>query len=427
MRKPFHSLAVILICPGILVSTLFAKSTGDHLSGPEIVFANLFHADSIEVVFDRFINPVPETRFSIDGYTLEILQYEPDRSDRIVIAVPPVPGAAEWILLAENLIGSESELSLTAEAPVAKPLKPGEVVFNEIMYRPLADNRDGIPDQSEYLEILNRSSYTVSLEGIFLHDEPDENGEVSVISPVSTTYRYLTPGGYLVIYPEPADVELSESRTGIYFGLGAADNPKGLRVHRSTLSLFNSGRQVYLADSSGAEIDMVHYEPGWHNPNLISTLGISLERISPDLESNDPGNWSSSVNSLGGTPVTVNSVFQQLPDTRSGEMQGGSLTLSPNPFSPDDDGFDDRLFIHYELDEPDYMVRVRIFDRYGRLVRTLADGEPAGFTGNLIWDGLTDDGQRNRVGIYIIHLDAYNSANGKRSALREIAVLARRF
>jgi hypothetical protein len=250
---------------------------------------------------------------------------------------------------------------------------------------------------------------------------------VSVILPVNTRHRKLKPGGYLVIFPEPADVTLSESRTGIYFGLNESDNAKGLRVQRSTLSLFNSGREVYLADSTGNVIDMVHYLPDWHNPNLVSTVGISLERISPDFNSSDSDNWSSSVHPMGGTPGSENSLYQALPENPDGEALSGSLSLNPNPFSPDDDGFDDRLFIQYRLDESDYMIRVRIFDRYGRLVRTLADGTPAGFSGTLVWDGLTDGGQRNRVGIYIVLLEAYNSSNGRSRVFRDTAVLARRF
>ncbi len=427
MRKPYHCVAILLMCAGISVSSLTAKTNDTHFTGPDIVFANLFHIDSIEVIFDREINLVPETRFTIGSHSLNIIMFETGNARRVVIDAPPISPHKEWMLLAENLIGNESDITLSVQAPVAKPLKPGSLMFNEIMYRPLVDNRDGIPDQSEYLEIYNREVYSVSLEGIYLHDEPDENGDVTVISPASTDHRYLKPGGYLVIYPEPIEVQLSESRTGIFFGLDASVDGRGLRVHRSTLSLFNSGREVYLADSTGSVIDMVHYMPEWHNPNLISTLGISLERIHPKMGSNDSENWSSSVNPLGGTPGGENSIYQDLPEVGGAESQAGTLTLSPNPFSPDDDGFDDRLFIQYDLDEHDYLIRVRVFDRYGRLVRTLADGIPAGISGSLIWDGLSDDGQRNRVGIYIIHLDAYNSANGRRSVLRDVAVLARRF
>jgi hypothetical protein len=61
------------------------------------------------------------------------------------------------------------------------------------------------------------------------------------------------------------------------------------------------------------------------------------------------------------------------------------------------------------------------------LVRKLAEGQRAGFEGSLVWDGKTDDGLRNRVGIYIVLLEAYNSANGKNLSFKETVVIARKF
>ena len=54
------------------------------------------------------------------------------------------------------------------------------------------------------------------------------------------------------------------------------------------------------------------------------------------------------------------------------------ITLSPNPFSPDNDGIDDRLFIHYILDQPGYILTARVFDRYGRLVGHLVEHQIIG-------------------------------------------------
>jgi gliding motility-associated-like protein len=108
-------------------------------------------------------------------------------------------------------------------------------------------------------------------------------------------------------------------------------------------------------------------------------------------------------------------------------MADTGVDLSPNPFSPDGDGFDDALLINYKLDEPDYLLKIRIFDRYGRLVRKLAEARPAGFDGSIIWDGMTDSGQTNRIGIYIVLIEAYNSSNGSNRTFKETAVIARQF
>ena len=150
---------------------------------------------------------------------------------------------------------------------------------------------------------------------------------------------------------------------------------------------------------------------------------MALEKINPLGPSNESSNWSSSTDSRGGTPGSQNSIYQS-PNAPEGST---GITFSSNPFSPDDDGFEDNLFINYELDQADYLLRVRIFDRYGRKVRTLTHGKAAGFSGSLIWDGLTDDRNRNRVGIYIILFEAYNSASGKKKTFKETVVLAKMF
>ena len=194
-----------------------------------------------------------------------------------------------------------------------------------------------------------------------------------------------------------------------------------IRADRSSLSLASSNDAIYIADSTGATIDSVFYDESWHNPNIIDTRGIALERISPDGPSNDNTNWGSSVTDKGGTPKSENSIYQE-----DGEIiQKTGISFNPNHFSPDDDGYEDNLFINYKLDEQDYLIKVRIYDRYGRLVRTLANGEQAGFEGQLIWNGRKDNNSRNRIGIYIVVFEAYNSASGSDVSFKKTVVLAR--
>lgn len=400
---------------------------------PEITFANLFHPDSVEVRFTEFVNlgqAVPKTAsstnntgFFINGLEVDLLKYNPLQANRIVLDGSGLQTGEELGLVIENFEDFQGNVNSGGETEVAQPVSPGDLVFNEIMFNPLADAHDGIPDQTEYLEIVNRRPYAISMEGIFIHDRPDENNQVTSIVPVSTTAKWIPANGYFLLYPENTTTVFSESKMAVFFDLDPDLEPHTFRFSRTTLSLPNAGRQVYLADSTNTTIDMVEYSANWHNPNLIDTRGISLERINPDAESNDPSNWGSSTRPEGGTPLATNSIFQvpsQLPD------QTG-IVLEPNPFSPDGDGFEDNLFINYKFDEPDYLLRVRIYDRYGRLVRTLAESHQAGFEGSLTWDGRTDSGQRNRIGIYIVYVEAYNSATGRNRNFRETVVLARQF
>ena len=412
---------------------------------PEIMFANVISTDSIEVFFNKFIDLVGsnekirqhitsrsaagfnterlKTRFFINGSEVFVLKYDPQNAHRIILDGSSFQKGGELLLAVENLLDFQGNSLPEASHPVAQPLSPGDLVINEIMFNPIADNRDGLPDQSEYIEIYNRRPYAISLEGIFLHDEPDENGQVSRIEAISNSRKWIPGGGYVFFYPEPHEGPFGKSRTAAFFELHDDLERFALRVNRATLSLPIAGRAIYLADSTHTTIDKVVYNPEWHNPNLVDTRGIALERINPDFGSDDPSNWGSNATLKGGTPGKKNSIFQ---DLGMAAMNGG-ISLEPNPFSPDGNGFEDNLFINYLFDEPDYLLRIRIFDRYGRLVRKLAEGINAGFEGTVIWDGRTDSGQKNRIGIYIVLVEAYNSSSGRNLTLKETAVLAKQF
>lgn len=390
-------------------------------SPPEALFATYLPSENLaEVRFSEFVNLSDETMFFLNGSKLKA-EYRNDLSV-IHLETSNFESGKENILQIENVSDFQGNSTSETDLIIAQPLAPGAVVINEIMFDPIRDNFDNIPDQSEYIEIINRSAYTVSLEGIVIHDQPDENGEVREMNPVSSRNTGITPGRHALLYADNTNELFMESGIAGFFELNEELTPFAMRFDRATLSLSLSGRSVFLSDSTGLTIDQVNYSGNWHNPNIIDTKGISLERINPGLESNDPANWSSSSSRLGGTPLQQNSLFQN----PVSESTITGLSFEPNPFSPDGDGQNDNLFIRYRLDEPDYMMRVRIYDRFGRLVRKLADTEIAGLEGTLLWDGHRDDGQRNRVGIYIVLFEAFNSANGSNRTFKETVVIARK-
>ncbi|MEX2605339.1 MAG: lamin tail domain-containing protein [Gracilimonas sp.] len=389
---------------------------------PEIIFAKLQNDGNIFVAFSEFVQ-VDNTDILVNNETASVSEYNPVNGNIVIIGELEFPFGEPINVIFTNVRDFRGNANTNLAVEVSQPIIPGSVVINEILYDPLANSDDNLPDQTEYLELYNRSEYAISLEGFYLHDEPDENNEVRSIFPVTSQFKWIPPGSYVLIYAENQAENFRESQLARYFKMQDEDDRFFIRTNRANLSLANSDDAIYLADSAGVTIDSVFYDQAWQNPNLFDTKGVALERIDPAGPSNDEANWSSSTRVSGGTPGEQNSIFQQA----GGGPDGTGITFTPNPFSPDADGFDDNLFINYKLDEPDYLLRVRIFDRYGRLVRELADGKQAGFEGSLIWDGLTDNRQRNRVGIYIVLFEAYNSANGKNRTFKKTVVLARKF
>ncbi|WP_158278733.1 lamin tail domain-containing protein [Rhodohalobacter mucosus] len=390
--------------------------------GPTAVFARVQN-NRIETIFSEFILITPNTRFSVNGRPVVLHEYQQAGADRVVLSHNPGSADTELIVRAENITDFQGNQTVSTELPVARKPAPGDLVFAEIMYHELPEDTLTGAAQSEYLEIANSSSFSVSLEGIYIRESTDSDGNYRYILLTDTRHKYLSPGEQAVIYPETGNIPYHLSRTGLYFGASETLNRRSLRAERMTLSLVNTGKELYLAESSGSILDFIHYDPAWHNPNIVDTRGISLERISLHNDSNHGDNWTSSSAELGGTPAEVNSVNQS---RKIADAGSGRITLQPNPFSPDADGIDDILSIRYELDQPDYLLKVRIYDRYGRLIHKLADSFRAGYSGELQWDGYTAAGNQNRIGIYIVWVEAYHSANGSREVLKEAVVLARR-
>ena len=165
-------------------------------------------------------------------------------------------------------------------------------------------------------------------------------------------------------------------------------------------------------------IDSVYYFSSWQNPNIDNPAGRSLEKINPLLEGTNSRNWGTSANPFGGTPGKQNSLFTTT------QPINASLSASPNPFSPDGDGFQDVTLIQYSLPAATATVRIRIYDALGRLVRTLADGEPSGTHGEVVWDGMNNNRERVKIGIYIILLEAITTNGVAVQTLKGTVVVA---
>lgn len=393
---------------------------------PELIFAGITADGNIRIRTNRFVNIDDETEFSIGNRSLQVLDYSRFRGNNIILSLPNNSSVLNAIdlnpdedemLNIRNLGDFSGNVAESVSLPIARRMQEGDVVINEFLYQPLSAT-DSRSAQSEFVEFYNTRDYAISMEGFFIHDEPDPDGSISRIVAENTNGAWIPSGGYLVLHADPAPV-FADSRIARFFEL--EESRQFYRASRNSLSLSTTGDEIYLADSTGTVIDFLRYLPSWHNPNRVDVRGVSLERINPFGDSNNPDNWSSSTRDRGATPGQENTIFS-IPTDFS---EDAGVVMEPNPFSPDGDGFEDNLFINYTLDEPDYLLRVRIFDRYGRLVKTLADGQIAGLQGTLIWDGMKDDGSSNRIGIYVVLFEAYNSATGRNQTFKETVVLAR--
>ncbi len=176
---------------------------------------------------------------------------------------------------------------------------------------------------------------------------------------------------------------------------------------------------VFLTDVHGQIIDCFSYNTDMHFPLLSQTRGVSLERIDAYISALDKNNWhSASSLSNYATPGMKNSQEK----TKQNSNQEFGFIISPEIFTPNQDGIDDLLIINYNFPETGNCCTITIYDRAGQPVRHLANNEMAGPEGFFTWDGTNDNGSICPPGIYILLIRSFN-LKGKVTELKKIAVL----
>lgn len=240
----------------------------------------------------------------------------------------------------------------------------------------------------EFLEIYNRGA-----EPIFLNSWSIQiNDRLSLLDSVP-----IPPGEFLVVEEDSLPLSLDyRLQAPVWTGLP------------------NSGARIALCDPFGYPMDTLLYSDHWGMEQ-----GRSLERLHREPAANTSLIWKTSFDRTGATPGRINSfmtVFDSLETLWS---------LTPNPFSPDGDGFDDQLRIVYNGVRALEYVTLLIFDAAGRPVRTVCRNQSAPCRSVWHWDGRTDGDKQAAIGIYIIHM-RYRDISGRERTGIETVVLARR-
>lgn len=277
--------------------------------------------------------------------------------------------------------------------------QPQDLVINEILFNPRSGGYD-------FVELYNRSQKIISLDKLKAANW--ENGEIANFKSVASEGKYIYPDGYYVFTENKENIAREYPKTDIT-NLYEIEN----------LPAFNDDvGAVFLVDEKKQTIDSFFYNEEMHFELLQELDGVSLERVNPDIASDASGNFQSASESEGfATPGYLNSqYFVSIKNE-------GKISVDPELFSPDNDGYHDILNIHYQFDAPNFVANVSIFNKNGRMLRSLAKNELLGKEGNIVWDGLTDDKEKARIGIYIIYFEVFK-LDGSKMAFKETCVLA---
>lgn len=247
----------------------------------------------------------------------------------------------------------------------------GSVLVNEFF--PLPDSTE-----SEFVEIIPQKN--VNINNWTIRDLGGAKGVLPNLDLSAFTYCLITDdSSFLDIIPDTSILILPGN------GLPG---------------LNNSSETIYILDHTESVIDSVQYNENW---SLMDSRSVEKYRITDT--SNEPNNWGISVGEVGKTPGFQNSLFFSDLPTK------GSVTISPDPFSPDGDGIDDELTITYSLPYLGAAIRWEIIDMAGRVIAKPYYNYQVGQNGKLTWNGKRDNGKSARIGIYVMKISFQDVAS----------------
>ncbi|MCX3266102.1 lamin tail domain-containing protein [Pedobacter agri] len=281
--------------------------------------------------------------------------------------------------------------------PALKIISKGDILISEVLFNPRTGGVD-------FVEIYNNSGHDIDLKELQLANA-NTAGEPANIKNVSSAKLMIAPGSYWVITTNQANIKLNYQ---VKFPNQFAQI--------SSLPAFNNDKGSVILLSNNQVLDRLNYNAKIHHPLIQDEDGISLERVSFSLDSNEPGNFRSAAATVGfATPTYKNS------QEKSGNENYARLVSKT--FSPDGDRFEDVMTLEYQLDQPASLATVNIYSDKGQLVKRLLKNQTIGTNGNLTWDGLDEQGQKAAIGIYIILFDVFD-LNGNTKRFKNTCVLA---
>lgn len=376
---------------------------------PKMINAFASNSSSVTIVFNKPVDSTKaatETNYTFsNGLFAKNVTAIPPLFDHVNLSLAqPISEGNIYSITAKNIsdcLGNSIDVKNPARFGLAQQCDSFDLVINEILFNPF-------PSGVDFVELYNRSQKIIDLNKIYVANRNGSNA-IAGITQISTESFLLFPKDFVVITTNPPIIKSQYIAT----------NPDAFLKMKSLPSFSNDKGNVIVLNAQGEIIDEVDYSEKWHFALLQNTKGVSLERIDYNASSTR-NNFHSAATSAGyATPGFKNSQY------KIDEEISGEISISPEIFSPDNDGQRDFATINYSFSSPGYVTNITIFDASGRPVRYLQKNALSGTKGYYQWDGLDEKNRKLAQGIYIIYTEIFNK-EGKKKQFKNTIVLGRK-
>ncbi len=379
---------------------------------PEVILAYPKDDKTIVLNFDKSMDRnsvIQVLHYSIDNNlkidSLKILDTIFFKSFQIKLKSNLLANKIYKLILKTSLTDCQT-ISLSKEdtfmIKLADKASRNDLIINELLMNPEIGG-------SRFVEIYNNSIKVIDLFDFKIEDTT--KSDIKII----TSHYPLFPKEYVVLTENPEYIQKRYN---------ASMFKKAIIKNR--LPIWSDIRgNVSLYENKSLIIDNFNYNKSFHNPLLSNTKGVSLERINPNDSTNNAANWHSAAASVSyATPAYQNSQLNVTPSVLGNNEE--IFTLINKTFSPNDDGFQDYLLMHYAIDKKGYFANISIFDMEGKLIKTLVINELLSSGGQIKWDGETNEKLVAPVGTYIIYIELIDPDGGVKK-IKKLCVLADKF
>lgn len=377
---------------------------------PALLRTYTIDSNTIVAVFDE---PLDSSSASV------VANYKPDKGITITKATPSGPPFKEvqlkitalqplvvYSLLVMNVsdcAGNSIGVLNTAKVGLPSTVEPFDIIINEILFNPVSPGTD-------YVELFNRTEKIFDASLLSIANR-NTTGIISSVKKLSETPFLVFPADHIVITEDAKIVQQQYT----------VKHPEKILPINPMPSMPDDKGTVVLLNRDGKIIDELSYDEKWHFPLISNREGVALERIDSGQPSQSTRNWTSAAADVGfGTPTSRNS------QNKSTQAVQGTAQVRPTVISPDNDGFADVCFIEYELNQPNYVATIIIYDLNGNAVRNLVRNATLSAKGFFWWDGLDDKNKRLPVGVYIVLTQLF-TVDGKKKNFKNLVTIGRSF
>ena len=362
---------------------------------PQVLRVGVIAVDTIQLFFNEpldsasMINPALYAIDNSIGNPTLVQVIAPDfKSVRLTLGTILSIGTIYTITVNNAItdcVGNALGTDNSARFAIPEPASPNDIVINEILFNPVSPGVD-------FVEIYNRSNKVIDLKTISISEYDTITNAISGPETISADGYLIFPQEYILLSENGAFVQTQFATT----------NPEGFLDVANLSTMNDDGGTVCLSTATDI-IDNFKYYDNMHFGLLNVTEGISLERIDFDRLTQDRTNWHSAAEAVGfATPAYKNSQYSDAGETED------AIEITPEIFSPDEDGMNDVVNINYHFDIPGFVANVNVYDSKGRIVKHLIQSELLGVKGTFSWDGINDDREKARIGIYIFYFEVFD-------------------